>query len=85
MLEDSFSAPTGETLEVIRFEPGPNGGTGTATVSFEVETPSLWCTCPALGGPELDTLYVTSLSSNPDADEEAGNLFRAKVLDVDAS
>lgn len=63
--------------KVIRFQPDETTKCG--KVSFEVETPSLWCTCPALCGPEMDVLYVTSLSSNPSADEESGNLFRAKV------
>ena len=61
----------------VRFTPD-------GAVSGKVEVPVKGPTCVALGGPEMKTLYVTSLSNNHTEDElaampETGGLFAAEV------
>ncbi len=61
----------------VRFSPD-------GTVSGKVEVPAKGPTCVALGGPELTTLYITSLRTHHSDDElaavpEAGGLFAAEV------
>jgi len=65
---------------VIRFAPD-------GSVSYVVKCPTLFPTCPALCGENMDVLYITSLSYGADekdrvkggSEEFAGGLFRVKV------
>jgi sugar lactone lactonase YvrE len=44
------------------YEKGENG---MAKVLAHIEMPADNCTCPSLGGPDLDWLFVTSANTKP--------------------